>query len=81
MGSRRAHGRPDAAADQNGQGAAVEGALLGANGLQTCDLSGSSPVVANPGQVVNDGALPDPAEYSTSFPYLATPIAGAVPAN
>ena len=59
----------------------AEGALLGANGLQTCDLSGSSPVVANPGQVVNDGALPDPAEYSTSFPYLATPIAGAVSAN
>ena len=56
----------------------AEGALTGTNGLQTCDLSGSSPTVKNPGAVVNDGALPTTTDYSTSFPYLATPIPGAV---
>jgi hypothetical protein len=59
----------------------AEGALLGANGLQTCDLSGPSPTVANEGSVVNDGALPVVSEYATSFPYLVTPLAGAPTAN
>ena len=55
----------------------AEGALLGANGLQTCDLSGPAPAVKNPGAVVNDGALPNPADYRAAFPYLDTPIPGA----
>jgi hypothetical protein len=55
----------------------AEGALVGANGLQTCDLSGPSPAVKNPGAVVNDGARPDPGEYLTVFPYLNTPLPGA----
>ncbi|AKH68983.1 protein of unknown function (DUF4331) [Spongiibacter sp. IMCC21906] len=55
----------------------AEGALLGENNLQTCDLSGDSPAVANGGAVVNDGALPDNSDYSVSFPYLATPIPGS----
>lgn len=55
----------------------AEGALLGVNGLQTCDLSGPSPTVANPGAVVNDGALPDLDDYPQSFPYLADPIPGS----
>jgi hypothetical protein len=56
----------------------AEGALTGTNGLQTCDLSGAAPAVKNAGAVVNDGALPDPAEYLTVFPYLNTPIPGAI---
>ncbi|WP_339676413.1 DUF4331 domain-containing protein [uncultured Zhongshania sp.] len=47
------------------------------NMLQTCDLSGSTPVVINSGRVVNDGALPSKADYLTVFPYLNTPIPGA----
>ena len=31
----------------------------------------------NGGAIVNDGALPDPAAYLTSFPYLNTPLPGA----
>jgi hypothetical protein len=56
---------------------AALGALTGTNGLQTCDLSGSAPAVKNAGAVVNDGALPDPSEYLTVFPYLNTPLPGA----
>lgn len=55
----------------------VEGALSGTNGLQTCDLSGPAPVVKNAGKVVNDGALPNIADYLTTFPYLNTPIPGS----
>jgi hypothetical protein len=55
----------------------AEGALTGENNLQTCDLSGSTPTVKNPGAVVNDGARPNPADYLTAFPYLATPLPGA----
>ena len=56
---------------------AAEGALTQFNNLQTCDLSGRTPSVKNPGAVVNDGALPDPGEYLTMFPYLNTPLPGA----
>ena len=56
---------------------AVEGALLGVNGVQTCDLSGDAPMVANAGTVVNDGALPVLTDYLTAFPYLNTPIPGS----
>jgi len=55
----------------------AEGALTSTNGLQTCNLSGTSPTVANAGAVVNDGALPDPAQYLSVFPYLNTPIPGS----
>lgn len=55
----------------------VEGALLGVNGVQTCDLSGDAPAVANAGTVVNDGALPVLTDYLTVFPYLNTPIPGS----
>ena len=57
----------------------AEGAITAANinHLQTCNLSGSSRVVANPGAVVNDGALPNTADYLTVFPYLNTPLAGS----
>src|SRR5262245_64210482 len=51
----------------------AEGALTGANSLQTCDLSRATPTVKNAGAVVNDGALPNPADYLTVFPYLSTP--------
>lgn len=56
----------------------AEGAIDGTNrnNLQTCDLSGASPMVRNPGAVVNDGALPSASDYLTVFPYLNTPIAG-----
>ena len=56
----------------------AEGALTGDNNLQTCDVSGASPAVQNEGAVVNDGAQPDPADYLTTFPYLASPRPGAV---
>ena len=56
----------------------AEGALTNTNGLQTCDVSGPTPTVLRAGAVVNDGALPNPAEYRTAFPYLDTPIPGAV---
>jgi hypothetical protein len=56
----------------------AEGALTGHNNLQTCDLSGSSPVVRNSGAVVNDGARPNPGDYLTVFPYLNTPIRGSL---
>lgn len=56
----------------------AEGALSGTNGLQTCSLAGAAPAVVNPGAVVNDGARPNPADYLTVFPYLATPIPGSV---
>lgn len=55
----------------------AEGALSGTNNLQTCNVAGASPMVANSGAVVNDGARPNPAEYLQVFPYLNTPIAGA----
>jgi hypothetical protein len=55
----------------------AEGALTGKNNLQTCDLSGPSPVVKNPGTVVNDGATPSPAAYLPNFPYLNTPLPGS----
>ncbi|TXH03756.1 MAG: DUF4331 domain-containing protein [Nevskiaceae bacterium] len=55
----------------------AEGALVGKNGLQTCDLSGPTPQVKNAGAVVNDGATPDPAAYLTVFPYLNTPHPGS----
>lgn len=54
----------------------AEGALTGTNGLQTCSLSGS-PHVVNSGNVVNDGATPDPSAYLPAFPYLNTPKAGS----
>ncbi len=55
----------------------AEGALSGTNNLQTCNLSGATPTVANPGAVVNDGALPDPSQYLVAFPYLNTPLPGS----
>lgn len=59
----------------------VEGAIAAnALNLQTCDVSGATPVVKNAGAVVNDGALPNPAAYLTVFPYLNTPIPGSVAA-
>jgi hypothetical protein len=57
---------------------AVEGALTGTNGLQTCDPSGPTPVVKNAGVVVNDGAEPTPGLYLTTFPYLNTPLPGSM---
>lgn len=56
----------------------AEGALTNTNGLQTCDVSGPTPTVLRAGAVVNDGAQPNPTEYRTAFPYLDTPIPGAV---
>jgi len=55
----------------------AEGALTGTNGLQTCSLSGATPLIVNGGHVVNDGATPDPTAYLSVFPYLNTPNAGA----
>ena len=55
------------------EGAIAENAL----NLQTCDVSGATPAVKNAGAVVNDGARPNPAEYRTAFPYLATPLPGS----
>lgn len=55
----------------------AEGALTGTNGLQTCNVAGATPQVANPGAVVNDGARPNPASYLTTFPYLNTPVPGS----
>lgn len=58
---------------------AVEGAIAeNALNLQTCDVSGPTPTVKNAGAVVNDGALPDAADYLTVFPYLASPLPGSV---
>ena len=54
----------------------AEGALLGVNGLQTCNVAGASPVIVA-GAIVNDGALPVASEYLTVFPYLNNPIAGS----
>ncbi len=59
----------------------AEGALTGTNGLQTCDVSGPTPTVVNPGAVVNDGAKPVASAYLTRFPYLNTPVPGAGGAN
>lgn len=50
------------------------------NGLQTCDVSGASPTVVNAGAIVTDGALPNPADYASAFPYLDEPLPGS-PAN
>ncbi len=60
----------------------VMGAIDGTNpnGLQTCDVSGASPTVVNPGAVVTDGALPSAGDYLDVFPYLAAPVPGS-PAN
>jgi hypothetical protein len=55
----------------------AEGALTGTNGLQTCDVSGPTPVVVNPGAVVNDGAQPNINNFLKRFPYLNTPLAGS----
>jgi len=57
----------------------VMGAIDGTNknNLQTCDVSGPTPTVVNAGAVVNDGAKPAASAYRSSFPYLATPVAGA----
>lgn len=55
----------------------AEGALTGTNGLQTCNVAGAMPTVANAGAVVNDGARPNPASYLAAFPYLSTPIPGS----
>jgi hypothetical protein len=57
----------------------AEGAITTANPnkLQTCDVSGATPAVVNPGAVVNDGALPNPAAYLQVFPYLNTPAYGS----
>lgn len=54
----------------------AEGALTDTNALQTCDVSGPMPAILREGAIVNDGALPNPAQYRTSFPYLDTPIPG-----
>jgi hypothetical protein len=61
---------------------AVEGAITAENALslQTCDVSGATPTVKNAGAVVNDGALPNPSDYLTVFPYLGTPLPGSVSA-
>lgn len=56
----------------------AEGALTNTNGLQTCDVSGPTPTVLRAGAVVNDGAQPNPADYRMTFPYLNTPLPGAV---
>lgn len=60
----------------------VEGAITAANAnnVQTCDVSGPTPVVRNAGTVVNDGANTSISDYLTTFPYLNTPIPGAVTA-
>ncbi len=61
---------------------AAEGFLCGG------DVNGSAPggeigncgtqdSQVNGGAIVNDGALPDPAAYLTTFPYLNTPLPGA----
>ena len=55
----------------------AEGALTGTNNLQTCDLSGATPAVKHAGAVVNDGALPNVADYLAAFPYLNTPLPGS----
>ena len=56
----------------------VEGALTGTNGLQTCDPSGTTPVVKNAGAVVNDGTEPSASSYLAVFPYLNTPLPGSM---
>jgi hypothetical protein len=61
---------------------AAEGAIYPGdpNDLQTCDVSSGTPTVVNAGTVVNDGAeavATDASYYTTSFPYLATPIPGS----
>ena len=53
-------------ADLNGEAAGGE---LGNCGTQDSQVNG--------GALVNDGALPDPADYLTVFPYLNTPLPGA----
>lgn len=56
----------------------AEGAIAeNANNLQTCDVSGATPVIKNAGAVVNDGALPVPGSYLTVFPYLGNPLPGS----
>ena len=59
----------------------AEGALVGVNGLQTCDVAGATPTVRNAGAVVNDGAQPVSGDYLTVFPYLANPLPGATTAS
>lgn len=56
----------------------VEGALTGTNALQTCDPSGTTPIVKNAGAVVNDGTEPSAASYLGVFPYLNTPLPGSM---
>lgn len=61
----------------------VLGAIDGtnANGVQTCDTNADGgPTVVNAGVVVNDGVASDPALLIDTFPYLATPLPGAVAA-
>ena len=57
----------------------AEGAITAANvnNLQTCDVSSGTPTVVNQGTVVTDGALPTTDMYSSTFPYLLTPIPGS----
>lgn len=57
----------------------VEGAIAeNALSLQTCDVSGATPVVVNEGAVVNDGAVVDAATFLDTFPYLGTPLPGSL---
>lgn len=57
----------------------AEGALTPdtAPALQTCAVADGTPTVINEGVVVTDGALPDRANYDSSFPYLQTPHPGS----
>jgi len=57
----------------------AEGALTATNpnGLQTCDVSGATPTVVNPGGIITDGALPSTNLYQANFPYLGTPLPGS----
>jgi hypothetical protein len=50
------------------------------NGLQTCDVSGPTPTLVNPGAVVTDGvslANAGNGLFVDAFPYLGTPLPGS----
>jgi hypothetical protein len=47
------------------------------NDVQTCDVSGTDPMVRNEGTVVNDNAQPSADDYMAAFPYLNTPLPGS----
>lgn len=57
----------------------VMGAItaMNQNNLQTCDVSGATPMVVNEGAVVNDGALFTIDDFLPGFPYLNHPTPGA----